>query len=211
MSIKKKIKATTKNIISSVIRGQAIFINKNRIKGKVLLNVGCGRFPKKDFINLDYRWFPKIDICWNIVKKKYPLPYDSLEGIFSEHCLEHIPFESCADNIKEYFKLLKTGGTLRIAVPDGEIYADKYQQRKSDPSVKLPYSDGEETGMISINRIFRSHGHQFIYDYETMKLLLERAGFRNISKRSYLEGNDKRLLIDRPDRALESLYVEAVK
>ena len=188
-----------------------MFIKDGRLKNKVLLNVGCGPFPDDNFINLDYAWTPQLDVCWDIVKKPYPFPDQSFEGIFTEHCLEHIPFDKCLENLKEFYRLLKPGGTVRIIVPDGEIYCDLYEKRKTDPSVTLPYGENEGTAMISINRIFRNHGHLFIYDFETFKYLLMQAGFTVINKEHFSTGNDQRLLIDRPERAIESLYVEAVK
>jgi predicted SAM-dependent methyltransferase len=197
--------------ISNIIRGKKAFIKWDNIKDKTLLNVGCGPFPKENFINLEYTWAPNIDICWNIVTKPYPLKDQSLEGIFTEHCLEHIPFESCVANLKEFYRLLRPGGIARIVVPDGEIYCDLYNRRKSDKSINMPYGEQEATGMISINRIFRGNDHLFIYDYETMRLLLEKAGFKNIEKQRFRKGADPRLLIDRKEREVESLYVEAIK
>ena len=198
-------------LVAKAIRGNTFFINRQSIKDKVMLNVGCGPCPLDEFINLDYFWSPKIDICWDIVGKPYPLEDNSLEGIFTEHCLEHIPFESCLANLKEFYRMLKPNGTLRIVVPDGELYCDLYQQRKSNSGVQFPYGESEETGMISINRIFRIHGHLFIYDYETFELHLRNAGFSKIKKQKFRNGSDSRLLVDLEDRAIESLYVEAVK
>ncbi len=198
-------------LLSRIFRGKKIFINFNGFKTKSLLNVGCGPYSLPNFINLDYGWEPRIDICWDISKKPYPLPGNSLEGIFTEHCLEHISFDSCLKNLKEFYRLLKPGGTLRVIVPDGEIYCDLYNRRKVNAAIVLPYGEKEETGMISINRIFRSHGHLFIYDYETFELLLKKAGFIKIQKTGFGIGNDNRLLIDRLERKVESLYVEAVK
>ena len=176
-----------------------------------MLNVGCGFNPKDNFINLNYEWNPGIDICWDITAERIPLPSDSLEGVYTEHCLEHIPFEKCVETVKEFYRLLKPGGTVRIIVPDGQIYFDLYQAKKTDKSVQLPYAENEETPAISINRIFRGHGHLFIYDFETFALLLQKAGFRDIKKESYGTGRDSRLLIDQAHRAVESLYVEATK
>jgi predicted SAM-dependent methyltransferase len=197
--------------IASLVRGHQSFIKKKRIQHKSLLNIGCGPFPKEEFINLDYNWNPDIDICWDIADKPYPFPDNSLEGIFTEHCLEHIPYDKCIENLKEFHRILKPGGTLRIIVPDGQIYFDLYQQKKTDKSVTLPYGDNEETPAISINRIFRSHGHLFIYDFETFSLNLQKVGFKNIIKESLQHGRDKRLLIDQSSRSVESLYVEATR
>ncbi len=65
--------------------------------------------------------------------------------------------------------------------------------------------------MARINGIFRNHGHRFIYDFETMKRLMEEVGFKSIKKCSYRNGTDQRLLIDQEWRSPESLYVEAIK
>jgi hypothetical protein len=64
---------------------------------------------------------------------------------------------------------------------------------------------------MGVNRIMHSHGHQFIYDFETLRLMLGRVGFEEVSKVSFMRGSDDRLLLDTPRRAVESLYVEARK
>ena len=198
-------------LLSTIMRGHSLFINKKNISNKILLNVGCGENPLKEFVNLDYAWYPDIDICWDITRKKYPFADAKFEGIFTEHCFEHLTFEKVSENLKEFHRLLKPGGTVRIVVPDGQIYFDLYQKKKIDSSVVLPYGENEATPMISINRIFRDHGHLFIYDFETFALMLGEVGFKEIKKCSFREGRDKRLLIDKQERAVESLYVEASK
>lgn len=117
----------------------------------------------------------------------------------------------CFENLKEFYRMLKPGGVLRIIVPDGELYLDLYQKNKVDKNVRLPLSENEPTAIYSVNRIFREHEHKFIYDYETYRLLLEKVGFKNIYKRSFGVGSDQRLLIDKKEHAIESLYVEAMK
>lgn len=46
-------------LIGNLVRGRGIGIRKKNSK---LLNVGCGLYANKDFINLDHRWTPQIDI-----------------------------------------------------------------------------------------------------------------------------------------------------
>jgi len=203
--------AKVQAFITPLARGKSWAIRKTRIKDKTLLNIGCGPNSKDNFINLNFEWTPGIDICWDITAERIPLASNSMEGIFTEHCLEHITFEQCFENLKEFHRLLKPGGTIRIVVPDAEVYFDLYQARKTNKSVQLPYGENEETPVISINRIFRSHEHLFIYDFETMALLLQKAGFHGMKKESFGTGRDSRLLIDQASRAVESLYVEATK
>lgn len=198
-------------MISKIIRGRSLFIPTQRIKDKNLLNVGCGPEVAPEFINLDYFWHPRLDVCWDITRKPYPFADNSLDGIFTEHCLEHIPYEDGLKNMKEFYRMLRPGSVLRVVVPDAEIYLDLYQKKKAGFPVTLPYGESEPTAIYSINRIFREYGHQFIYDFETMKLLLQEAGFQNVKKLSYQEGNDPRLLVEHEERKIESLYVEATK
>lgn len=63
---------------------------------------------------------------------------------------------------------------------------------------------------MAINRVFRNFGHQYAYDFETLQALLTEAGFINIIRCKFLEGLDARLLIDSEERAIESLYLEAI-
>jgi predicted SAM-dependent methyltransferase len=147
----------------------------------------------------------------DITKKKYPVTDNSLIGIYSEHCIEHIPFKDFDKNVKEFYRMLKPGGVLRLVTPDGGIYIDIYERRKKGENIKMPYEDGFITPMARINGIFRNHGHQFIYDFETIKNVLEQNRFKDIKQESFRQGRDKNMLFDTEYRAIESLYVECTK
>jgi predicted SAM-dependent methyltransferase len=193
------------SLIGSIVRCRTAFNHTKKFGTAKLLNVGCGPFNKPEFINLDYSWHPGIDICWDITKKPYPLESGSLEGIYTEHCLEHIEFKDMKANLREFYRLLKPGGLLRVVMPDGEIYLDIYQRRKQGSNELMPYEEGYISPMARIN------GHKFIYDFETMRRLMEEVGFKSIKKCSFRSGSDERLLIDQEYRRPESLYVEAFK
>lgn len=100
--------------------------------------------------------------------------------------------------------------SLPWAELNGELYLRGYAEGS-----ELPYASEDlalypiASPMVSVNRIFRAHGHRFIWDYETMRKALERTGFRDIAKVSFGEGRGAKLLIDTPFRRVESLYVEA--
>ena len=67
------------------------------------------------------------------------------------------------------------------------------------------------TPMEVINTHFRQGGqHRFSYDFETLRLLLQRSGFREIQERSYQDSRLEELAIDAPWHQTESLYVEAI-
>ena len=50
-----------------------------------------------------------------------------------------------------------------------------------------------------------------MYDFQLLKLLLDRLGFESARKVNFREGRDPILLIDSESRRSESLYVEAEK
>lgn len=191
-------------------RQWAPVVNQDRTASLRLLNAGCGPNLKPDFVNLDYWWLPGLDVCCDITKP-LPLADRTMEGIFTEHCLEHIPFEACQEVLKDFRRLMKPGGTIRIAVPDAELFVDLYCKAREGQTAIFPYHDDypDYTPMMHVNRIFRDHGHLFAYDFETMSRLLRAAGFSGIAKAKYRQGRDSRLLIDAEHRACESLYIEA--
>jgi len=196
--------------ISALIRNNTV-LTKRGLDHKEYLDVGCGNNTGPDFVNLDYFWNPGIDVCWDITTKALPFGNDRFKGIYTEHCLEHIGLEDCERNIQEFHRILKPGGRVRIIVPDGEMLFEIYHERRNGGDRRMPHEDGYSSMMQSINGVFRNHGHQFIYDFETMRLLLERNGFKNVEKLAYQKGHDPRLIRDTETRSRESLYVEAVK
>lgn len=212
-SFKRKITSYDKvqKIISPLVRSCKVFINFSKIKHLQYLNVGCSSNIHSGFIHLDYSWHDRIDICWDINKLPYPLKSNTLKGIYTEHCLEHIPFGSFQKNIAEFFRLLAPGGTLRLIMPDGEKYIDWYKDIKNGIPRESLYGQLRPTPMMNINDVFRNYGHQFIYDFETVVLILKETGFTEIQKMAYQQGRDPILLLDLERRANESLYVEAIK
>ena len=198
-------------LISSVIRGSVVFMNQRKTRTGQFLNIGCGVWPDPAFINLDYHWVPGVDICWDLTRGPLPLRSSSIDAVYSEHCLDCIPHVHFKRQLYEFLRVLRPGGVFRLVLPDGELYLDLYQKRKTDKSIVFPYGDKEATGMISVNRYAREHTHQYSYDFETLDMLLREAGFRQIERKAFKQGAIPELLIDRPERAIESLYMEAVK
>jgi predicted SAM-dependent methyltransferase len=200
-------------VYSAFIRNRKNFAN---IKSEgAVLDIGCGFNPHPQNINLDYTWHPGVDICWDITRG-LPLPDNYLGGVFSEHCLEHIELQYGVGLIREIHRCLQPGARVRIVMPDLEQFLDHYVQIRATGDGKMPPdgSDGDGTlwtPAVSINNIMRTHGHRFIYDFETLKLTLHNAGFVDVVKASYGAGFDQKLLLDTEQREFGSMYVEARK
>lgn len=182
----------------------------SRVRSLKYLNVGCGKKPISHMINLNYEWYPFIDLTWDITKP-LPLPGSSLKGIYCEHVLEHLPFELIPRILTDWRRVLMADGTLRILVPDAEIYLSTYSAFRRGEQVRFPYHDDDHTPMMMVNRVFRNFEHLFAYDFETLAGMLSSCGFGNIQKMGHREGRDENLLVDSEERAEESLRVECRK
>jgi predicted SAM-dependent methyltransferase len=202
---------------SRVIRGHSLQFRQAWLQSKPFLNIGCGDQIHPSFINLDYNWIPGVDLCWNIEAKPLPLPSSSIEGVFTEHCLEHLSFDGANRLLHDVYRVIKPGGILRIVVPDAELYIRLYCQWKAGKKPAFP--DGQPTQersdffspIMPVNAIFRNYGHLYAFDYECLELMLRRASFKSVQRCTFASGKNPVLLIDTEARQSESLVVEAVK
>lgn len=202
-----------RSFISWWFRNRSAQASRVALANRDYLQIGCGPQIAPGYVNLDYRWVPGIDIVWDI-NRKLPFPSERFIGVFSEHCLEHFPDSTLRFVLSEIHRVVRPGGRVRIVVPSLEIHAQRY----------LATRDGnDESPAVTINQVFYSghdwmsrsrwlnDGHQFVHDFVTLSNRLYAAGFKTVTNESFGHGADQRLLIDRADRAWESLYVEAVK
>ena len=90
-----------------------------------LVNVGCGRQVHPAWCNLDLTASAPGVIEHDL---RQGLPFDdrSCDAVYHSHVLEHLQPEQAAKLLAECFRVLKPGGTLRIAVPDLEGIARQY-------------------------------------------------------------------------------------
>ena len=175
------------------------------------LNIGAGPHARPEFFNIDFDYHPGIQLFWDL-NRPLPIKESSIGGIFTEHCLEHLSFETTQAVLREFCRVLMPGRSIRISVPDGEIFVRSYAEGRSMPFAGDEVrADPMWTPMQSINRAFYGHGHRFIYDYPTMERCLIAAGFVDVKNEQFGVGRDERLLIDQQERQVESLYVEASK
>jgi SAM-dependent methyltransferase len=86
-------------------------------------------FPK-DWLTIDYS-----NADYNIdLNSDYALPFqdESIELLYSAHCLEHL-FEDKVDYVaKEAYRVLSHGGKIRIEVPDVKRIISHYQSMSSE-------------------------------------------------------------------------------
>jgi predicted SAM-dependent methyltransferase len=151
------------------------------------LHLGSGGYLLEDWLNSDI--FCMADgMIFIDVRERLPFESDSLDFIYSEHLLEHLDYHDGLNLLKECFRILKKGGVVRSSTPDlsflVEFYCNdsgdnrQYLKWASDFYWRLPiYSKA-----IVVNKYFRSWGHQFIYDYELLRIMCREIGFSDVTR-----------------------------
>jgi predicted SAM-dependent methyltransferase len=176
------------------------------------LNLGSGPRGLADdhWINVDgyrdHNVHYLMDFC-----RRWPFADDSFDGIFCEHVFEHFDYEHGQKLLRESFRVLLPGRSIRIIVPDGDKILKTYYENPAELSVHREIETGQ--AMEAVNSYFRQrYDHQFIYDWPLLQRQLSDAGFKQIAQVSFQQAiNSTPLILDDPQYEWESLYVEASK
>jgi predicted SAM-dependent methyltransferase len=201
-------------------------------------HVGCGSILAKGFLNIDdvpldqkydfkenyfyeVKEFPGAFILKYDLSRGIPAHHNSLDRIYHSHFLEHLTRDQGVKFLKDCFYSLADGGIMRFALPDFRLWCTNYISGNNSffDWYHKNYLPKDEFHFHTPAQIFTgmlyNHGHQMAYDYESIALLLEKIGFRDIGlavwgNSSYFEGLDL-LESQNSQRKLESLVIECHK
>ena len=145
--------------------------NINNIK----LNLGCGNKFIPGFVHIDIIDAPHIDYINSIDNLSF-IKSDSVELIYASHVLEHFGRHEVLDVLKEWYRVIKPGGKLRLAVPDFEAVVDLYHQEG--------LKDGRSglVGLVCGGQRNEYDFHKIIFDEMYLTYLLELCGFTSIKR-----------------------------
>lgn len=177
----------------------------------VKLNVASGVFVMEDYINIDnsaflmltpYYFFlkpflkksyrvrveefidakKKTKLLRSDCRKPLPFPHNSVDHIFCSHFLEHLYKNDALDVLKGFHRILKKDGTLRIVVPDIEVYVNHYKATGDADEFIEGTTLSWPRRPSFLFRLFSVVGgfgltHLWMYDRTSLTKLVEGAGF----------------------------------
>ena len=138
----------------------------------IKINMGCGkRNFGKDWIHIDKANYPHIDH-----QDIFDFPYENVDLIYASHIIEYFDRIEVLALLKAWKKKLKANGILRLAVPDFQNIAKLYLSEQYSLESFL----GPLYGKMELNN--STIYHRTVYDFNSLKKLLQELGFNNISK-----------------------------
>ena len=143
----------------------------------IQLHLGCGKRYIPGFIHIDKADFPHIDYKTDVSDLSM-FENNSVDLIYASHVIEYFDRVQVKDVLKEWHRVLKLSGILRVAVPDFEALIRVYQDY-GDLSMILGPLYGRMEIKGQKNHIIY---HRTVYDFQSLKDVLEVAGFKNIHR-----------------------------
>lgn len=143
----------------------------NNPEGKVYIHLGCGPINAQGFINVDIRPYSHIHYIQEVENLSI-FPHEYADLIYASHILEHISHNKISAVLKEWWRVLKRGGILRISVPDFEKIINIYlSERKDIKSIIGPLMGGQDNSY---------NFHKSVFNEHYLKELLLLTGFREV-------------------------------
>ena len=139
------------------------------------LHLGCGSKYLKGFTHIDLSDYDHVDYKHPI--NLLPMISDNtIELIYCSNAFEYFDRENAVRVLKEWRRVLKVGGTLRLSVPNFESICQAYMEhRDADKRGVLgPLFGRWDTGGNNI--IY----HKTVYDETSMRRLLNECDFNSI-------------------------------
>lgn len=174
------------------------------------LHLGCGKRYIDGFIHIDAVDYPHIDHVTTIDHLSF-IPDDSVELIYTCHVLEHFKRKEVERVLREWYRTIKPGGTLRLSVPDFSKLCEVYK-KEGNLEIIIGALFGRQDYLYNI--------HYNVFDYSSLSKLLGLCGFEAIkvydwkkTEHSHVDDYSQAYIphMDKENGILISLNVECKK
>jgi len=134
------------------------------------------------------------------LRKEFPYQDERFSYVFMGHVLEHLYPNEAIYCLKEVYRVLRKGGTVRISVPDLDRIVADYDPNLTEVFLELIFESKQKRDK---NR------HHWHYNESSLKKILKEIGFRECYRCGYREGRCPDLSLT--DKRSGSLFVESIK
>jgi len=210
----------------------------------VRVNVGCGQAPSTGWLNYDNSpavWLAKFPLIARLLReaglidpgnfefasfcrtnevsyanavRRIPHGTGAVDVIYSSHMIEHLVRHDAGAFLLECRRVLRSGGRLRLVVPDVHALVHQYLQHgdADDFLSQMQFETHLPAGLRAKMKwlLFGGRGHHWIYDARSLGSLMEEAVFVDVEM---MEPGQTRIPdpagLDLRERQIESIYMEA--
>ena len=139
------------------------------------LHLGCGMRYIPGYVHVDIVDAPHIDHRCS-VDNLCDFADGSVDLIYASHVLEHFGRHEVEAVLKGWYRIMKIGGVLRIAVPDFATVVALYGNEG--------LRDGLSglVGLICGGQRNQYDFHKIIFDEAFLQFLLEKTGFKDVHR-----------------------------
>lgn len=134
------------------------------------LHLGCGKRYIPGFVHIDAVDYPHIDHVSTIDHLPF-IQDQSVELIYTCHVLEHFKRNDVERVLREWYRILKPGGVMRISVPDFAKLCEVYQ-RTSELGLVIGALFGRQDYLYNI--------HYNVFDFDSLSTLLKQTGYCDV-------------------------------
>ena len=205
------------------------------IDGGLYVHYGCGLCAPDGWCNFDASPRLKLERLFGLrtliektvgltfpanatpgdIVRGLPVAGASARAVYCSHVLEHLPRGDVPGALRNTLKVLEPGGLFRLAVPDMHWRAARYVSAAAlgDPAAADAFMDGclmgtrekPRTLMSLVRHQFGKSAHLWMYDFASLKALLEQAGFTGVRRCEIGDSDDPMFaLVEDAGRFFES-------
>ena len=174
------------------------------------LHLGCGKRHIPGFVHIDAVDYPHVDHVSTIDNLSF-VPDDSVQLIYTCHVLEHFKRQEVVRVLKEWYRVIEPGGSLRVSVPDFFAICKVYSKYE-DINLVIGPLFGRQDYLYNI--------HYNVFDFNSLSICLKEAGFKNIKQYEWKNTEHAEIddfsqayipHMDKENGILISLNVECIK